>query len=52
MQKVNEKNLRETVDFYVNNKEEFNKKVKEQQEWAKKYLSVDFIIKNILNKNE
>ena len=41
-------NLKETIDYYINNPEEYNKKVKEQKEWADKYLSAEFVVKNIL----
>lgn len=42
------KELRKTVQYYIDNKDKYQEKVKEQQDWAKKYLSRDFVLKNIL----
>lgn len=46
---INENNLKETVDFYLKNENELNKKIKEQNQWAAKYTSSDFVKNNILN---
>jgi len=46
---IDEKNLLETINYYINNNNKYIKKVSEQYMWVKKYTSKEFVYKNILN---
>lgn len=45
---VTDKTLRKTIDYYISNPQSYKEKVQEQQDWAKKYLSREFVLSNIL----
>lgn len=45
---TDEKNLKYTIDYYISNPLIMDVYIKKQNDWALKYLSKDFVIKNIL----